>query len=379
MTFETKINEQWASRPDDERFVSLDDLHAHVAGIRDRSVARKIVTRDLTFTPVGLRGLACHAQENGADADLTHWAFGQAAARAQAPAGYLRTLPAPMAADCLNYGLRQNAEEIQILATRAAERGKPTMLRALTGPSYGRVWNAAIVEALRERFGDGVSGQWAVPREFGVKNPVTKGNTTLYASDRDFFVALTDEENRIEVPNVRSDSTGRSDGRRGLSRGFIISNSETGAGTLWIALFLFDYICCNRLIWGLGAHTEIRVRHSSGAPQRWLDEVLPAVRTFSESTGDNVIATIEAAQDTKITHALTQQERDDDILKFLASRFTRTQAGAMIVAHQNDEGRPIETLYDASNAVTAYARGVQWQDERVDLERAAGKILAMAA
>ena len=31
-------------------------------------------------------------------------------------------------------------------------------LRAATGPAYGRIWDADIVDALVERFGDGVSG-----------------------------------------------------------------------------------------------------------------------------------------------------------------------------------------------------------------------------
>ena len=44
------------------------------------------------------------------------------------------------------------------------------------------------------------------------------------------------------------------------------------------------------------------------------------------------------------------------------------------LAHLVEEGRPIETLWDAATAVTAYARGVNYQDERVALERAAGKI-----
>jgi hypothetical protein len=45
----------------------------------------------------------------------------------------------------------------------------------------------------------------------------------------------------------------------------------------------------------------------------------------------------------------------------------------------SDEGRPIETLWDATTAVTAYARGIQWQDDRVAIEREGGRILALAA
>ena len=43
-----------------------------------------------------------------------------------------------------------------------------------------------------------------------------------------------------------------------------------------------------------------------------------------------------------------------------------------------DAQRPIETLWDATVAVTAYARGIQHQDERVRFEREGGKILSLA-
>jgi len=48
-------------------------------------------------------------------------------------------------------------------------------------------------------------------------------------------------------------------------------------------------------------------------------------------------------------------------------------------AHDEDEHRPIESLWDAANAVTAFARGVGYQDRRVELERQAGEIMALAA
>jgi hypothetical protein len=37
------------------------------------------------------------------------------------------------------------------------------VLRPATGPRYGRIWDAHVVDALVERFGDGISGYWRVP------------------------------------------------------------------------------------------------------------------------------------------------------------------------------------------------------------------------
>lgn len=47
----------------------------------------------------------------------------------------------------------------------------------------------------------------------------------------------------------------------------------------------------------------------------------------------------------------------------------------MKVAHELEEARPIETVWDAVTAATAVARSIPNQDARVDLEREAGKLL----
>jgi hypothetical protein len=202
----------------------------------------------------------------------------------------------------------------------------------------------------------------------------------LYASDRDCFLFLADEHNRIEVPNTRSNSLKRSN-TRGLARGFMIWNSEVGDCSLGMTFFLFDFACANRTIWGLGDSAEIRLAHRSGAPERWLSEVMPAVRSYSDSATDNTVAIIEAAQQKRIIggRLISQEDKDEDVADFLAKRFTKTAAAAMMAAHVADEGRPIETLWDAANAATGYARGIQWQDQRVAIEKEAGKILQLAA
>src|SRR5215470_1451533 len=141
-------------------------------------------------------------------------------------------MAAPIIADCLNYNLRftRGDEDVGVLLT---EDGHVSELPAVHGPNYGRVWDADIVDLLVDRFG----GQWRVPGEFGQRVTVRKDNTTLFASDRDMFVFLADEDNRIEIPGRR---TGRSGS---FARGFFVWNSEVGKTTLDAGFFLFDYVC----------------------------------------------------------------------------------------------------------------------------------------
>lgn len=364
----TRASHEWRTRPTDQRYTSLIELDAAVASMHDRSASKVLSSRSLEAIPVSSDADALMiAGPNGHAVNITHWSFGQLASRIGAPGGYLRNLPAPLAADCINYGLhvQRGAEDIGVLLMRSADGMAPAEMRAATGPNYGRIWNRTITHALVDRFGDGRTGDFRVPGEFGKDVEITKANTTLYASDQDMFVFLADERHRIEIPNRRNGAPGS------LARGFFVWNSEVGAATLGVAMFLFDYVCANRIVWGAEGYKEIRIRHTSSAPDRWLEEVRPVIEAYAESAETNVTTVIANAR---------KQVVADKLDEFLLNRkFTRSQVSAVKAAHLNDEQRPIETLWDVVTGVTAYARGVQYQDERVKLEREAGKILQLAA
>lgn len=78
-----------------------------------------------------------------------------------------------------------------------------------------------------------------------------------------------------------------------------------------------------------------------------------------------------------------QQAKVDDIDKFLASRkFNRSQISGIKAAYKTDEGNELVnecSVWDAVVAATAYARNLQYQDARIDVETAAGKMLRLAA
>ena len=362
----TKASSQWASRPADERFVSLPDMLEHFNHLRDNSRAVVVPSRKIQAEPTSDNKGLVITGPNGHAYGLTHWAFGQVSALAEAPAGYLRTLPAPIAADCVNYGLRfkRDVEDVGVLLYK---NGGDPLVRAATGPNYGRIWNADIVGKLIERFGDGVTGAFKVPGEFGKRVDVTKANTTLYAGDRDMFVFLADEEHRIEIPNRRDGQSGT------LSRGFFVWNSEVGSATFGVATFLFDYVCCNRIVWGAEGYDEITIRHTVSAPVKYIEQIAPALEAYAQSSTASVTKAIAAAQAARISHD------SDEVDTFLRKRFSRQVSKVIQDTHKLEEGRPIETLWDAVTGITAYARTIQNQDSRVDVEREAGSIMKLAA
>lgn len=358
-----EASRQWSTRPDDERFTDLHSMLTHLRTMRTHSREAVTSSRSLRAVPTGEghKGLVIEGP-NGNPVAPSNYAFGQLAQLAGAPAGYLRTLPAPVAADCINYGLhyQRDVADVGVLLQRDPMGEGLPQLRAATGPKYGRIWNADIVAGLVRQFGDGLSGRFRVPGEFGHAVDVTKANTTLFASDRDMFVFLADEENRIEMP-------GRRDGKTGsLARGFFVWNSEVGAATFGVKTFLFDYVCCNRIVWGAQGVEEIKIRHTSCAPDRFVQEITPALEAYTKSSQAGVIHALEDAR----AHRL------DNVDKFLAERFGKGVGERVKLAHMADEGRPIETAWDAVTGATAYARSIKHQDARVELETEAGKILA---
>lgn len=358
---------QWADRPADQRFVSLLDMQAHFAAVRAASRGAVVSSRAVQALPLSAigepdpnhRGMVLEVREHGQYAP-THWSFGQIAQLAGAPAGYLRSMPSEIAADCINWGLQQvrDIEDVGLLLYR---NGSP-ILRAATGPRYGRIWNQHIVDALVQRFGDGLGDGFRIPGEFGRRVDVTKENTTLYGSDRDMFVFLADEEHRIEIPSRRDGQAGS------LARGFFVWNSEEGDKTFGIATFLFDYVCRNRIVWGAQEYKEIKIRHTASAPDKFLQEITPALREYATSSTASITQAVSSARAAKV----------DKVDEFLAGRFGKRMVAPLQTIHKLEEGRPVETLWDVTTAVTAYARNLPHMDARVALEKQAGEVLDLA-
>ncbi len=111
---------EWASRPPDERYASVQALYDAARARRDRTETRDIVTADLRTEAVTTDDLVLH-ETSGPTAALTHWSFGQLATIAGAPPHYLRTLPAEIASSALNCGLqRQRRERQRLFVERTA-------------------------------------------------------------------------------------------------------------------------------------------------------------------------------------------------------------------------------------------------------------------
>jgi hypothetical protein len=369
-----RVSSEWFSRPDDERYLSLTDLHDAVRRRADRAQARTVESRAVRVEAARDNAERLALLVPGRDEPVapTHWSFGQLCTLVGAPSSYMRQLPAALAGINLQHGLLSHRAEL--VKTLEADDGR-VELRAVTGPDYGRIWDHELVGAVMKIAGNGTGDtRWKVPGVLDwntmMHNPfvdITKDTTTLYASDRDVFLFLVDDTHPIEAGRLP-------DGSPDLYfRGFYCWNSEVGSKTLGIASFYLRAVCMNRNLWGVENFEEITIRHSKFAAQRFAHEATPALTSFANSSPAPFIAGIKAARERIVAR------NGDDRENFLRKRgFSKSETAKIVETVLQEEGRPPESLFDFVQGITALARGKAHQDARLELEGRAKRLLERA-
>lgn len=371
------VSNQWATRAEDEKFLSLGALRDQVADWKDRSGTKDFAPRSvrLITDKEDPKSLQC-AIGDGPVTNLTPYAFERLAQVAGAPSRYLRGLPAPLVAANLRYGLLTAEQDDQSAYLMEASSLEPdaTTLRGITSTKYGRIHDVDVVDEVMKLAGQGTGDtRWKVPGTIdwnaaGVGyNPevdITKENTTLYASDRDIFLFLVDDMNPIEVGKLDSGEPDL------MFRGFYAWNSEVGCRSFGLATMYLRGVCQNRNLWGVEGFNEVTFRHTAGAPNRFMAEAAPALQSFAEGDSKLVIAGVTAAK-----AAIVSGNTDERVDFLQGFGFSRKQAMALIGISEAEEGHPPVSIWDHAQAVSALARRQTLNENRMALEVTAGRML----
>lgn len=139
-----KATRQWAVRPADQRFETLQELYDVTKGYADQAAQATTTWEKMRVEAVG-PDVQLVGRED-VPAKFTHWAFGQLCARVEAPASYLRELPATLAAQNLNHGLSNKGDQSK--AQLMFHKNGGLVLRACTSDMYSRIWNYEIAGRL---------------------------------------------------------------------------------------------------------------------------------------------------------------------------------------------------------------------------------------
>jgi hypothetical protein len=378
-----KASSQWSTRPSDERFSNLYDLHTAVSGYRDSAMVAPVVVSDLRVEAQSGE-LALIGRQN-VPATLTNFAFGQIAQTVKAPAGYLRGLPPTLAAQNINHGLsRASDDEVQLLL----HKNGGMVLRGMNSPGYTRIWNSDITKRLLE-----LPGGWRVPParpafadqpgtrlateadvlaaegfELSVKvgDPIAPAG--LYASDHDMFAFLINESRVIAEPGNPS----------GLARGFFVWNQEVPGVSFGVMTFYYRNVCGNHIVWGAENVHEIRIRHVGQADERAFNELSVELVKYADRSASEDEARITRAR----AHSLgaTKDEVLDAVLGLKIAGLTRTlltEAYELTEENVDTDGSP-RTAWGLAQGLTRISQKTPFADERVKLDRAAGKVIEIA-
>ena len=367
-----KANRQWATRPADERFENLETLYEATRAYADTAVESDVKWGELRVENVDGDVQLIGTQQR--PAVLTNWAFGQLASRVKAPAEYLSRLPATLAAQNINFGLKQRAEsEPSKSASLLIHRNGSMLVRALTSEKYSRIWNWEVAQKLMqlEQLG------WEPARPDGMMtlNPSAMGgpsiervpNASLYASDHDLFAFLRHDNLALDVPGATTAQR-----QRPLYRGVIVENSEVGASALKLTRFLYNRMCGNHIIWGASELVDFSVRHVGNIAakmQRW-EFVL---NEYAEQGASEDEAVIARAQKTII--ADTKQGVLDKLFGMRTLGIPQKTLSASFDAVVPDEDGDARTVWGMVQGLTRHSQTLAFADKRNDLDRAAGRVL----
>jgi hypothetical protein len=349
---------EWANRPPDERYASVEALHEAARVRRDRTMERDIETGDFRTEAAGAGGLTI-CESSGRTAALTHWSFEQLATIAGAPPKYLRSLPASIASDAINFGLRRHTRMQHQLFV---ERDVPWTVHAITSSRYARVHHDELATRVRDLMA--AHPAWSLP--LGYKDGVYGAERVpsgAYLGDRDMFIFMVDGNRDLDDP---TDST-----QAGLFRGFILRNSDVGAAALTLDLFLFRACCANHVLWGFHHVAGFRRRHVGASIQEAWTASLDAVCTALDAD--------PSADRTLLQRSITLElgPTRDAVLDTVVQRLdvSRKQAAEAYTLAEQHEMNP-RSVWGYVQGLTRLSQHTAWQDGRFALDQAASRLLA---
>lgn len=360
------------SRPDDERYLTLDDLIEACTRRYDASRESTVDLHSLIVDADPEKGLVL-AGHDGLPTRFNNWSYIQACRTVGAPHQYISTLPPSLAATCLQSSLAR---------CKDAEAGlyidvRTNQLRALTSARYGRIPDFEVVERFKSMAEFGTA-RWKVPgcmdwstMTYNPNVPVTLASTTLFASDRDVCFFLCTDLDPIEVGKLDDGSPDL------MFRGILVRNSEVGAFKLTVSMMLLRGVCQNRCLWGVENFREISLIHSEYAPDKFQDLVMPQLDTIARADKQTVVDGVALAKEPmRALQGNDEQSRRDAQLEFLITRlkFTKKTATAILDHYAPGTGE-VASAWDLANKITSYAQTRDYQEERIAMERAAGRLL----
>lgn len=341
----TRASRELFSRPEDERFETLVDLHRHCQELMLRS--RRIKEPGTEFSPLFAEGRLALKINGNPPLGMIDWSFSQLCSQCGVAKETVNRLKPETAAQVLSETLAERTDAETDLQALVLDN---TSIRALNGDKYRRLWNADLLAMLLEFATD------FTPPQKGFN-----GATGLYAGEQDMFCFLIDPAGWTEI------------GGEAFAPGFYVWNSEVGRRTVGVSTFWFQAVCQNHIVWDAIDVVEISRRHT-GRTREVLSPIRQAIESLVEKRDarkDGFARVIVSAMQT------TYASDIEEVQKLLAKAgFTRSMATrAAEIARR--KGR--FTIWSIVDALTQLAREAKYAGSRTEVDQQASSLLALAA
>lgn len=388
-----QASHEWSTRPADERFSSIEKFKEAMDHVQVTSHEATGSLKKLRLVPTEDNGiiLATSKSQSG----ITNWAFKQLCRKLKVPSDFATTyLDNDIACDVLNHRLSKLSDDEAMSQFLLRDTGAEVTCRSITSERYGRFWSNQLAGFLKLMQAEG----WRIPpaRPAMQNQPGTRKATEedclpgqsfglsvkpgdliapagIYGSDEDMFAVMVDTNPDHQV----DDGTGRK-----LSRGFFLSNSEVGKGSVKLVEYLFAQVCGNHIIWDATNVTEVNYRHIGDIVPRVnkaLGEAYTRLTVFSRKEKlEKELASLR-----KIEIAPTKEETVDTLYGMrIDQKLTKAVLGSAYdyaeEYGETDGGNP-NTPWGLVQGMTRLSQTYINGSDRFDIETAGGKILTKYA
>lgn len=327
-------------RSPDECFGSLDALYRHCRDLRSGSTDHW--QRPQTLLPQMNDGELVLALDDAPECRLNDWSFSQLCRMAGVNKETLNRLSPQTAGLALRETLPSGDKPLQLLHTG-------NLIRSVHGVSYTRLWNADLLEMVRDTALDFEPPQTAVT-----------GGTGLYCGEQDMFCFLIDPLGWTEI------------GGEAFAPGFFLWNSEVGRRSVGIQTFWFQAVCQNHIVWDAVEVCEFKRKHTANV-RDGLFEIRRII--------DDLVAKRDARRD-GFASALTKAMREklgsdaDEVMKVLAQHEIPRNLAKQALDMAEQQGA--FTIFSVVDALTRLTQSIRYAGDRVEIDARVGTLLALA-
>ena len=332
---------QLFSRPEDERFSTLEDLYSHCYERQQESTVHwkcpaEVIPTNI-YGELGLKLTGDRAYQ------LNDWSFGQTCQIAEVSRETVNRLRPETATQVLTETIPNGMKPFQILT-------RNDRIRSIHGVSYTRLFDAAVLDIVIEE-ADGFN-----PPPVGLN-----GGTGLYAGEQDMFAFLIDEQSWVDI------------GGEQFAPGFFVWNSEVGRRTVGVETFWYQRVCANHIVWDATEVVSYRRKHTANVVEA-LEDIRVCLARLVQTRDRRKDAFAKTVQQAMVTSLGATKEDATKALTGFGIGMTYVKEAIEMMATQSRG----YTVFQAVDSLTRISGRITNAGDRAEQDAKIGNILSLA-